>query len=390
MTVKRFLYLLGLISVLLLTSADCLACMCFGASDAKTMRDAAAFYSEGKNASKVIFEGLVEKQELVTGSIGAPSTAMSMTTAGEHRAAFVRVLRSYRGQASGTVMVMTGLSGGDCGFDFETGKQYLIYASEVGPGMFFTSICTGTSSMEEAGPALRLLRGDAPTADDLLAPQSYYAKVQPQFTATACGKVTWDDGTPAGKISVDMTQVRDEPFPPKTASDPDLSKPDGTFCISGISPGRYVLTADTVDFDHGLRWMGYYPGVTQRADAKIFEIATGVTLRDLNFSVHKQRVYTVSFRIVATDGSRLPLDDLGVMIDSHDRDALAYHLAQHLGDDGKYTVGYVPPGKYVIRTIPWGMPSKQAQTKIAKWRMANQEVEITSNAEIVLKLEPAK
>src|SRR4029077_7046055 len=133
--------------------ADCLACMCFGASGAKTMRDAAAFYSEGKNTSKVIFEGSVEKQDLVTGSIEAPDTAMSMTTVGEHRAVAVRVLRTYRGVASGTVTVMTGLSGGDCGFDFETGKQYLIYASEVGPRMFFTSICTGTESLEEAGPA---------------------------------------------------------------------------------------------------------------------------------------------------------------------------------------------------------------------------------------------
>jgi hypothetical protein len=390
MTGKRFLFLLGLVAVLLLTSADCLACMCLGASGARTVRDVAAFYSEGKNASKVIFEGLVEKQELVSGSMGAPSTAMSMTTAGEHRAAFVRVLRSYRGQASGTVMVMTGLGGGDCGFDFETGKQYLVYASEVGSGMFFTSICTGTSSKEEAGPALRLLRGEAPTSDDLLDRQSYYEKVQPKLKATACGRVTREDGTPAGKISVDMTQVRDEPFPPKSASDPNLSKPDGTFCISGISPGRYVLTADTLDFHHDLRWMGYYPGVTQRADAKILEIAAGANLRDLNFSIRKQRVYTVSFRIVATDGSRLPLDDLGVIIESHDRDALAYHLAQHLGDDGQYTVGYVPPGKYVVRTIPWGLPSKQAQAELEKWRMANQEVEISEGAQIVLKLEPAK
>jgi hypothetical protein len=387
---RRSFYLLGLVAILILPCTDSLACMCFGASGAKTMRDAASYYSEGKNASRVIFEGSVEKQELSTGPIGAPATALSMTTTGQHREVLIRVLRSYRGQAKGTVKVMTGLSGGDCGFDFETGKQYLIYASEVGPYTFFTSICTGTASLEEAGPALRLLRGEAPTADDLLNPRSYYEKVQPKFTATACGKVTRDDGTPASKISVDITQVRDEPFPPKSASDPNLSKPDGTFCISGISPGRYVLTADTLDFDHDLRWMGYYPGVSQRADAKIFEIVAGANLRGLNFSVRKQRVYRVSFQIVAADGSRLPLDNLGVMIDSHDRDALAYHLAQHLGDDGRYTVGYVPPGKYVVRTIPWGMPSKQELAEISKWRMANQEVEITSDAKIVLKLEAAK
>src|SRR4029077_11283882 len=95
---RRFFYLLGLAAILILGSPYSWACMCLGASDAKTMRDAAAYYSEGKNASKIVFEGSVEKQELTTGSIGAPATALSMTTAGDHRTVFIRVLRSYRGQ----------------------------------------------------------------------------------------------------------------------------------------------------------------------------------------------------------------------------------------------------------------------------------------------------
>ncbi len=50
------------------------------------MRDIVVWYSEGSNANKVAFEGTVEKQELVTGPIGGPANAMSMTMSGAHRA----------------------------------------------------------------------------------------------------------------------------------------------------------------------------------------------------------------------------------------------------------------------------------------------------------------
>ena len=215
------------------------------------MRETVAAYSAG--ATQVIFEGSVEKQELQPGSPGAPAHALSMTGFGSHRAVTFNVLRAYRGLVVPSVTVLTGLGGGDCGFDFETGKKYLVYASKVNTEILFTSICSGTSSLEEAGPALRFLRGEPPTPDDLLDPRSYYEKFGAQQYGTACGRVTRLDGSPLGGASVDMTQVRDEPFPPKSASDPDMSKPDGSFCISGISPGKYVLTAETMDFDHDLR-----------------------------------------------------------------------------------------------------------------------------------------
>jgi len=351
------------------------------------MRETVAAYSAG--ATQVIFEGSVEKQELKSGSPGAPATALSMTGFGSHRAVTFNVLRSYRGNASGKVSVLTGLGGGDCGFDFETGKQYLVYASRVNPEILFTSICSGTSPLEDAGPALRFLRGEPPTPDDLLDPQSYYEKFQSQHYGTACGRVTRPDGSALGKASVDMTQVRDEPLPPKLASDPDMSKADGSFCIPGISPGKYVLTAEATDFDHDFRWMGYYPGVAKRGDASVIEVKPGAKLKNLDFTVRKESLYTVSFRIQSSDGSPVPLDNLRVRIDSPDRDELAYHLDQH-AEDGEYTMGYVPPGHYMVRTyIQMDDPEQKVPAALTQWRMANQEIDIKSDADIVLKLSPA-
>jgi hypothetical protein len=381
----RIPYSLGIIAILLFARVNAFACWCGGRNSKSTMRETVAAYSAG--ATQVIFEGSVEKQELQSGSPGAPANVLSMTGFGGHRAVTFNVLRAYRGDASGKVSVLTGLGGGDCGFDFETGKQYLVYASRVNTEILFTSICSGTSSLEEAGPALRFLRGEPPTPDDLLDPQSYYKKFAAQQYGTACGRVTRLDGSPLGAASVDMTQVRDEPFPPKSASDPDMSKPDGSFCIPGIYPGKYVLTAETTDFDHDFRWMGYYPGVSKHADAAVIEVKAGAKLQNLNFTVQKEPLYTVSFRIQSSDGSPVPLDNLRVRIDSPDRDELAYHLDQH-ESDGEFTMGYVPPGHYLVRTyIQMNDPEERVSVELAKWRMANQEIDINSDANIVLKLE---
>ncbi|HTP67906.1 MAG TPA: hypothetical protein VMJ35_03305 [Dongiaceae bacterium] len=390
---KRYaiLFLLGIVTGLPLTPETAFACICNRGFSGRTMRDVAAFYSEGSNSRKVVFEGLVETQDLKTGPIGPPINVLSMTPGGTHRAVSVRVLHVYRGQVSGNVIVLTGMGIGDCGFDFETGKQYLVYADRIDAESLFTSICTGTSSSEQAGPALRFLRGEKPTADDLLEPEVYYEKVGSKSYGTACGRVTKTDGTPLNKGLVGMTQVRVEPFPPMVVSDPDLSKPDGSFCIRSIRPGRYLLTAERPDYDTNSRWMGFYPGVTKHSDAVPIEVHAGDALSDLHFSVQKERVYTLRFRIVAPNERPLPLEKLGVSVDSSDRDELAYHLTQNRGENGWYSAGYVPPGHYVVQTfIQPDFETGTFPAELSRWRMAKQEVDVTSDSDIVLTLYPAK
>ncbi|MFI5097720.1 MAG: carboxypeptidase-like regulatory domain-containing protein [Candidatus Acidiferrales bacterium] len=315
---------------------------------------------------------------------------MSMTTAGTHRAVYFQVVRAYRGLASEKVAVLTGIGLGDCGFDFETGKQYLVYADRIDADKLFTSICTGTSSLEQAGPALRFLRGEQPTPDDLLDLQTYYGKFMPQWTGKVCGRVTRPDGNPLGKASVNMTQVRDEPFPPNRADDPNGSNADGSFCIPNISPGKYLLCAESADYHNYFRWMGYFPGVRKRAEATPIEVHAGDNLVDLQFTVRKEPLYTTKFRIVTPDGSLLPLESLGVSVDSPYQDALSYHLTQNRNENGLFYAGYVPPGYYTVQTYIQPDPDTgKIPPGLSNWRMAKQEVVVPSDTEIVvLKLLP--
>ena len=88
--------LCGSLLELTLVAGNTQACTCAGPAGAKTMREVAEWYSEGPNASKIIFERTVERQEAVAGPIGAPREAY----VGEHVGPASRRLRARGAQVS--------------------------------------------------------------------------------------------------------------------------------------------------------------------------------------------------------------------------------------------------------------------------------------------------
>ena len=351
------------------------------------MRELAVLRSTGSGI-EVIFEGLVERQVVETGPIGTPSSAMSMTDNQMHRVVTILVKRVYKGKAQGEVTVTTGMGMGDCGYDFYTGKEYLVYANAQ-RGMLFTSICTGTDLLAESGPALRFLRGEPPAADDLLDPQTYYAKYVPQWTGKVCGQVTKADGSPFGGAEVELTERRGDGLPPVTFSDQNLAKPDGSFCVTGIDPGNYLLTAEGIDFNRSIRWAGYYFNATGVSQASSIQVHEGDNLTNFRFMVQQQSLYTVTFRVAKIDKTVLPWEHLGVFIKGSDVDPLAYHKAQDFEKDDSCVLDLIPPGHYSVVTFAQPDPATGVPPEILKWQMANKEIEITGDTEIVLTLRPA-
>jgi len=70
------------------------------------------------------------------------------------------VQRSYTGVQSKHVLVSTGIGAGDCGFDFETGRKYLVFAYKGDSGELSTGICSSTALLEESQANLAYLRGE--------------------------------------------------------------------------------------------------------------------------------------------------------------------------------------------------------------------------------------
>jgi hypothetical protein len=81
------------------------------------------------------------------------------------RLARVRVERVWRGEVTGVVDVSTGAGGGDCGYGFRRGQQFVIYAYKGPQGTLSTSICSPTKLLSKASADLEYFKGlDAPSS----------------------------------------------------------------------------------------------------------------------------------------------------------------------------------------------------------------------------------
>src|SRR5689334_10755578 len=56
------------------------------------------------------------------------------------------------------VLVETGLGGGDCGYPFTRGRDYIVYAYQRN-GVLSTGICSSTRPVEDAAPQLAYFHG---------------------------------------------------------------------------------------------------------------------------------------------------------------------------------------------------------------------------------------
>lgn len=378
-------------------TTPCFACTCrmSSPSEAKitTERESVAQQVNSEGLKRIIFEGIAEKQELVPGSPGVPEGTMSMTTWGQHRIVTIRVLRMYRGPNGERFTLLTGLGTGDCGFDFETGKEYLVFADTAGDGTLFTSICAPTEPLEAAAPALlRFLRNEPAAPEDSLDPETYYKRYVPDLSGSVCGKVEGADGKPLAEASVEVWQVRDDPFPPFRADAENGSQPDGTYCIEGVRPGSYILTAEKEDFDAENRLMGYYPSVYKHSEAARVEVTSGSTMTLPAFKVQKENLYKIRILVVTPEGGPPPPGGMRVAIRATEEDGLSYQEDGDLGDDGDRTFGFIPAGTYIVTCefLP-DMDAEQYAKNVAKWLPFGEgTIEVKGNTGIILRLTPRR
>ena len=66
---------------------------------------------------------------------------------------------SWKGNSSKEITIFTGLGNGDCGYPFEVGESYLIYAnsSDENKNKLVTNICRRTTNLSDATEDLKIL-----------------------------------------------------------------------------------------------------------------------------------------------------------------------------------------------------------------------------------------
>lgn len=77
------------------------------------------------------------------------------------------VIDTWKGVEETQIIIVTGLGGGDCGFDFKEGQEYLVYANEstmYGDKSLVAIICSRTTELSLAQEDLLILgEGELPT-----------------------------------------------------------------------------------------------------------------------------------------------------------------------------------------------------------------------------------
>jgi len=103
--------------------------------------------------SAAVFTGMVVgfKWHITERDLGLPNTKMML------RGAVLVPQSVWKGVMTDTMIVWTADTEGACGFPFEDGKEYLVFASIRDSASFDTNLCAGTQPVEAASRYLELL-----------------------------------------------------------------------------------------------------------------------------------------------------------------------------------------------------------------------------------------
>ena len=282
----------------------------------------------------VIFEGRVEKAVVKWPGLDAPVGAIVHANCDEDPPTILvtfSVSRMYLGMPQRSVQVETGLGGGDCGFPFEIGKQYLVFADERESGRLVTGICTGTALLEDSRDMLADLRGDP-------VPES--APSQPQgATGQLCVRVARDGATQAETDGVLLVAAN---AASPLAADEAESDGKGSFCAAAVRPGKYLLLF-APDRQESPVSFAYYPGVMKASEATPIDIRAGQALA-LVFRIPQQNTYSVKGRVATSDTS--PVPDSQVVLVTADQPFRGPTYRADISEDGSFHIPKVLPGKY--------------------------------------------
>jgi hypothetical protein len=243
------------------------------------------------------------------------------------------VSRSYRGAQTKNIRIKTGVGGGDCGFDFEVGKQYLVYAFADESGDLFTGICSETALLEESRANLTYLRGEPIASEGV-------ERNNPVAAGKLCGRVV--------RTGLDFTDsqillLRVGNGSPIPTDGVDLAS-DGSFCANGVIPGKYHVV-----FINGAEGsptsFAFFPGVVKSSEADAVEVKSGQPNSKIVFNVPPQPTFSVRGTVHASRKAALPTE-CKVALMRTDPSSFALTYTQDVGPNGYFDFQRVLPGEY--------------------------------------------
>jgi hypothetical protein len=231
-----------------------------------------------------------------------------------------RVLRfnvdkAFRGVDSREVEVITGSGGGDCGYGFQLGGQYLVYAYRSDANILSTSICSRTRPASEAAEDLAYFRE--------------LSKADPGGTVFGEVKLrhrreTYENApTPVKGVKI-LLDGPDKHY--ETTTDDK-----GNYKVSGVTPGSYRVKVELPE-GTSIHNSEQQVKVASRGCAQVVfwvEPDTRVTGKVL-------------------DAQGLPASDVLMELIPVNRDSIGFPSYVRTDTDGRYEMKLVQPGRYLL------------------------------------------
>jgi 5-hydroxyisourate hydrolase-like protein (transthyretin family) len=264
-----------------------------------------------------IFEGTVTGESKVTVVEGSFKF--------EKRLVRFNLVESFRGVQGAQAEVITGWGGGDCGYGFERGETYLVYAyRDKKDNRLYTSICSRTRTLAEAAEDISFMRNLA-NAD---AGAVIFGKVKKR-------NYQWVEGEEVFKPvgSAELT-VEGEGTRLDTQTDAQ-----GNYRLTGLSPGAYVVK---LKLPEGLIDAG--SSESSIIEGKVEVVARGCAGHDFYLEADTR----LGGRVLNSEGqpaANIPLQIRGVSPDTRNINTFLYAKTD---SEGRFEFKTVPPGDYLL------------------------------------------
>ncbi len=287
----------------------------------------------------------------------------------------------FKGEKSQQLAVHSGVGTtqmSSCGFSFEIGKSYLVFANRFDQSLMVAA-CSFTAPIADSDVALRFLRKQAPHPEDLLTP----SEIQRNSKGRICGAVRRSDGKPLHDAAVYIWNNSDPTYEKEASFErPDK---DGWFESYFLSPGVYRITA--VDRSYGAsRWVGSFPARTDDSSTmgKV-DVVAGRDFRSVDIVLHEEKVYSIQGIVRSSDGGPVVFGEVEIDTEMAPDEKFPYlnYIQPHA--DGTFTIPRVPAGTVRLKTYV----SKFADPD---WETAVNDIQVSGdveNVEIILKRKPS-
>ena len=222
------------------------------------------------------------------------------------------VEQAYLGVTGTEIEVSTGFGGGDCGYSFELGQRYLVYAYRYESGQLGTSICTSTKPFSKARDDLAFLGNLSSAAPG----------------ATIHGHVAYNQSDNGSSLGPDVSIVIEgENVRREVRLDAE-----GKYRVSGLQPGKFKVILKIPD-----------TLTTYQTEHEVSVVDRGCAA----MSYYVKDNGRISGSVVDYEGRRVPKVMLALIQPNSDPKKEYVDLAS-TDDQGVFNFSGIPPGRYLI------------------------------------------